>query len=102
MLEDYFSSNEFLASVEMGALYDGSSVTTPTTPMSSMPPQFIPAAHQLNSSSPFADSGIGLNIMASSTPTGGVRTANANNHNLDDVDDDVFIVENSKQIITIK
>lgn len=82
VLDDYFSSNEFLASVEAGAAFDGSmlnSTSTPTTPMAA---PFTPSSHQLISS-PFADSGIGLNYMAGqiSNPVEG--------------DDDVFIVEPS-------
>lgn len=73
-------------------MQSSSSVTTPTTPMSSM----IPASHQLNSSSPFADSGIGLNIMSSAN-----RLMLNNNNNSVEVDDDVFIVENSKSLFYI-
>lgn len=86
-MDDYFSSNEFLASFEAGAAFDGSSTllsssTTPTTPLSA---PFIPSAHPLVSS-PFADSGIGLNYMASH----GIA-----NSNIPEGDDDVFIVEPS-------
>lgn len=96
MLDDYFSSSDFLASVEAGAAYD-SAVTTPTTPS-----VMIPAAHQLNTSSPFADSGIGLNFMGQSqsgrtlalqTPN---KVTNNNNNHSTEVDDDVFIVENGQ------
>uniref|UniRef100_A0A0K8TRM4 Putative gata zinc finger domain-containing protein 7-like isoform x4 n=1 Tax=Tabanus bromius TaxID=304241 RepID=A0A0K8TRM4_TABBR len=84
VLDDYFSSNEFLASVEAGASFDGStmmnSTSTPTTPMAQ---QFVPQSHQLISS-PFADSGIGLNYMASH---------GISNSNMAEGDDDVFIVE---------
>ncbi|CAD7080085.1 unnamed protein product [Hermetia illucens] len=92
VLDDYFSSNEFLASFEAGAAFDGSSTllsssTTPTTPLSA---PFIPSAHPLVSS-PFADSGIGLNYMASH----GIA-----NSNIPEGDDDVFIVEPSAQPTT--
>ncbi|KAH8413410.1 hypothetical protein KR009_010910 [Drosophila setifemur] len=62
VLDDYFSSSEFLASIEAGAAFDGNSlvspVTTPSTPLPGAgPPQFM---------LPLADSGIGLNYAASS------------------------------------
>ncbi|XP_061398192.1 eukaryotic translation initiation factor 4E-binding protein Mextli isoform X1 [Musca vetustissima] len=77
VLDDYFSSAEFLASMEAGAAFDGSMtspISTPTTPMTGAP-QFIMGT-------PLAtDSGIGLNYMSST----------ANNNNNQDVDDDVFV-----------
>lgn len=96
MLDDYFSSSDFLASVDAGAAYD-SAVTTPTTPS-----VMIPASHQLTTSSSFADSGIGLNFMGQSQsgrPLGSLASRKAGNNNNNnnrstDVDDDVFIVEN--------
>lgn len=96
VLDDYFSSSDFLASVDAGAAYD-SAVTTPTTPSVQ-----IPAAHQLNTSSSFADSGIGLNFMGQSqsgrslgSSSASRKSGNNNNNNRGaDVDDDVFIVEN--------
>ncbi|XP_050740816.1 eukaryotic translation initiation factor 4E-binding protein Mextli isoform X3 [Drosophila biarmipes] len=62
VLDDYFSSSEFLASIEAGAAFDGTSlvspVTTPSTPLpGGGPPQFL---------LPGTDSGIGLNYAASS------------------------------------
>ncbi|XP_039494545.1 eukaryotic translation initiation factor 4E-binding protein Mextli isoform X5 [Drosophila santomea] len=62
VLDDYFSSSEFLASIEAGAAFDGTSlvspVTTPSTPLPGAgPPQFL---------LPGTDSGIGLNYAASS------------------------------------
>lgn len=92
VLDDYFSSNEFLQTVEASAAYDGmmnSTSSTSSTPTMTAPPM-IPISHQLNSSSPFADSGIGLNMMASAT------SRMLNNNNSVDIDDDVFIVENGK------
>lgn len=83
-----------MASVDAGAAYD-SAVTTPTTPS-----VMIPAAHQLTTSSSFADSGIGLNFMGQSQSgrsLGSVaasRKTGNNNNRSTDVDDDVFIVEN--------
>ncbi|XP_041674095.1 eukaryotic translation initiation factor 4E-binding protein Mextli isoform X2 [Drosophila eugracilis] len=62
VLDDYFSSSEFLASIEAGAAFDGTSlvspVTTPSTPLPGAgPPQFL---------LPGTDSGIGLNYASSS------------------------------------
>lgn len=64
VLDDYFSSSEFLASMEAGAAFDGTSlvspVTTPSTPLpGSGPPQFM-----MGNPLPLADSGIGLNFAA--------------------------------------
>ncbi|XP_060666441.1 eukaryotic translation initiation factor 4E-binding protein Mextli isoform X3 [Drosophila nasuta] len=64
VLDDYFSSSEFLASIEAGAAFDGTSlvspVTTPSTPLpGSGPPQFM-----MGNPLPLADSGIGLNYAA--------------------------------------
>ncbi|XP_043641014.1 eukaryotic translation initiation factor 4E-binding protein Mextli isoform X2 [Drosophila teissieri] len=75
VLDDYFSSSEFLASIEAGAAFDGTSlvspVTTPSTPLPGAgPPQFL---------LPGTDSGIGLNYAASS----------ATNNNCEG-DDEVF------------
>nr|XP_043069203.1 eukaryotic translation initiation factor 4E-binding protein Mextli isoform X2 [Drosophila bipectinata] len=69
VLDDYFSSSEFLASIEAGAAFDGTSlvspVTTPSTPLPGAgPPQFM---------LPLADSGIGLNYVASANNNGDVE-----------------------------
>ncbi|XP_064546457.1 eukaryotic translation initiation factor 4E-binding protein Mextli isoform X5 [Drosophila montana] len=82
VLDDYFSSSEFLASMEAGAAFDGTSlvspVTTPSTPLpGSGPPQFM-----LSNALPLADSGIGLNYAA----------GQANNNG--DGDDEVFAESN--------
>ncbi|KAH8249404.1 hypothetical protein KR032_009393 [Drosophila birchii] len=66
VLDDYFSSSEFLASMEAGAAFDGTSlvspVTTPSTPLPGAgPPQFM---------LPLADSGIGLNYSANNNGDG--------------------------------
>nr|XP_017025803.1 eukaryotic translation initiation factor 4E-binding protein Mextli isoform X2 [Drosophila kikkawai] len=66
VLDDYFSSSEFLASMEAGAAFDGTSlvspVTTPSTPLPGAgPPQFM---------LPLADSGIGLNYAANNNGEG--------------------------------
>lgn len=88
VLDDYFSSNEFLQTAEASAAFDGMMNSTSST--SSTPNASVPLSHQLNSSSPFADSGIGLNMMSTSS------TSRLLNNNSVDVDDDVFIVENGK------
>lgn len=82
VLDDYFSSNEFLASVEMGASFDlPSSLASPVTPM--------PGQHQLITGSPFVDSGVGLDAMAGS---GGMGSMGGGGSCIE-VDDDVFIVD---------
>ncbi len=88
VLDDYFSSNEFLQTAEASAAYDGmmSTSSSTSTPTMTAP---VPISHQLNSSSPFADSGIGLNMMSSSS----ISSRLLNNNSVD-IDDDVFIVEN--------
>ncbi|XP_049304468.1 eukaryotic translation initiation factor 4E-binding protein Mextli isoform X5 [Bactrocera dorsalis] len=86
VLDDYFSSAEFLASVEAGAAFDGSIVspiTTPSTPMSA--PQFMMGTPLHAAAPPLADSGIGLNYMA----VQGV------NNSLHDGDDEVFADTNA-------
>ncbi|XP_055915793.1 eukaryotic translation initiation factor 4E-binding protein Mextli isoform X2 [Eupeodes corollae] len=80
VLDDYFSSNEFLASVEAGAAFDGSMVSpisTPSTPMG--PPQFVMGT-PLQMAPPLADSGIGLNYMAGQI-----------SNTMAEGDDDVFV-----------
>ncbi|XP_062549239.1 eukaryotic translation initiation factor 4E-binding protein Mextli isoform X4 [Armigeres subalbatus] len=78
VLDDYFSSNEFLASVEMGSNFDlPSSLASPVTPM--------PGQHQLITGSPFVDSGVGLDAMG-----GGIGSMGGN---CIEVDDDVFIID---------
>lgn len=82
VLDDYFSSAEFLASVEVGANFEGSTlmspISTPTTPLNA--PRFTMGTplHAVNT--PLADSGIGLNYM----------TATPSANNMHDGDDDVF------------
>ncbi|XP_036226172.2 eukaryotic translation initiation factor 4E-binding protein Mextli isoform X3 [Bactrocera oleae] len=86
VLDDYFSSAEFLASVEAGAAFDGSIVspiTTPSTPMSA--PQFMMGTPLHAAAPPLADSGIGLNYMA-------VQGVNSSVH---DGDDEVFADTNA-------
>ncbi|XP_033172981.1 eukaryotic translation initiation factor 4E-binding protein Mextli isoform X2 [Drosophila mauritiana] len=76
VLDDYFSSSEFLASIEAGAAFDGTSlVTTPSTPLPGAgPPQFWPGS----------DSGVGLNCLVYSA---------ANNNG--EGDDEVFAEPNN-------
>lgn len=81
VLDDYFSSNEFLASVEMGSSFDlPSSLASPVTPMAA-------GQHPLITGSPFVDSGVGLDVMAAA---GGQLVSGGN---CIEVDDDVFIVD---------
>uniref|UniRef100_A0A1L8DR40 Putative eukaryotic translation initiation factor 4e-binding protein mextli n=1 Tax=Nyssomyia neivai TaxID=330878 RepID=A0A1L8DR40_9DIPT len=95
VLDDYFSSSEFLASIDAGGSFDatipsyshqGGSV--PSTPLNPFAPPVVPVAHQLGgTTSPFADSGIGLNLLAQSasgSPGNGLSI---------DADDDVFTTE---------
>lgn len=86
VLDDHFSSAEFLASIEAGQAFDGSMaspISTPTTPMTGAP-QFAMGT-PLHAASPLAtDSGIGLNYMSS-----------VNNNNNQEIDDDVFVDSNN-------
>ncbi|XP_055681541.1 eukaryotic translation initiation factor 4E-binding protein Mextli isoform X2 [Lutzomyia longipalpis] len=98
VLDDYFSSTEFLASIDagMGGSFDatipsytshqGGSVSS--TPLNPYAPPVVPMSHQLGGqTSPFADSGIGLNLLAQSasgSPGNGLSI---------DADDDVFTAE---------
>ncbi|XP_067624428.1 eukaryotic translation initiation factor 4E-binding protein Mextli isoform X2 [Eurosta solidaginis] len=87
VLDDYFSSAEFLASVEAGAAFDGSIVSpisTPSTPMAAAP-QFMMGTPLHSAAPPLADSGIGLNYMA---------TQGAN-YGVNDGDDEVFADTNA-------
>ncbi|XP_023296957.2 eukaryotic translation initiation factor 4E-binding protein Mextli isoform X1 [Lucilia cuprina] len=84
VLDDHFSSAEFLASIEAGAAFDASPISTPTTPMTGAP-QFAMGT-PLHAASPLAtDSGIGLNYISS---------VNNNNNNQDN-DDDVFFPDSN-------
>ncbi|XP_053676812.1 eukaryotic translation initiation factor 4E-binding protein Mextli isoform X2 [Anopheles nili] len=77
VLDDYFSSNEFLASVDMCSSFD-----VPNTLAS--PVGTLSGQHSLITGTPFVDSGVGLNNMG--TAIGEVT-------NSIDLDDDVFIVD---------
>lgn len=63
VLDEYFTSGEFVPGVEAGmvefGLMGSASTNSVTTPASA-----IPSSHQLTSASPFVDSGIDLNVMA--------------------------------------
>lgn len=101
MLDDYFSSSEFLASVDagMGGSFEASipsyshqgAGSVPSTPLNPYAPPVVPVSHQLGgSTSPFADSGIGLNLLAQSasgSPGNGLSI---------DAEDDVFTAEARK------
>lgn len=83
VLDDHFSSDNFLASMEAGAAFDASPISTPTTPMTGAP-QFA-MGNPLHAASPLAtDSGIGLNYMSS-----------VNSNNNQDIEDDVFVDSNN-------
>ncbi|XP_053667210.1 eukaryotic translation initiation factor 4E-binding protein Mextli [Anopheles marshallii] len=77
VLDDYFSSNEFLASVDMCSSFD--LPNTLSSPVGTMPGQ-----HSLITGTPFVDSGVGLN---------NIGTAVGEVGNSIELDDDVFIVE---------
>ena len=94
MLDDYFSSAEFLASREAGAAFDGTFISplpTPSTPMGGGHPHFFTSTPSTPSaggpsefimSTPLADSGVGLNYMSANSPH--------------DADDEVFAEANGK------
>lgn len=82
VLDEFFTSSEFVSGVEAGAefgLINSSSTHSVTTPTST-----IPVSHQLNSTSPFVDSGVDLNVMS--------QYSSFNQASIDN-DDDVFVVE---------
>jgi hypothetical protein len=95
VLDDYFSSNEFLASVDLSnSGYEQMvSSSTPLTPLNMHQP------HQLITASPFVDSGINLDLMGQTPPimTGSGGGKPFYNNKLSsqhcEMDDDVFIVE---------
>jgi len=79
VLDDYFSRAEFVSSAEAEASFDAMSpISTPSTPMTQ--PQFMMGT-PLHAAPPLADSGIGLNYMAS-------QQANTSHEG---GDDDVFV-----------
>lgn len=77
VLDEYFGSQEFMSYVDsIDAAMSGSALSTPTSA--------IPPSHQLTSTSPFGDSGIGLNYMAAAQ-FGGQFQNQASVENEDDV-----------------
>uniref|UniRef100_A0A182PA77 K Homology domain-containing protein n=1 Tax=Anopheles epiroticus TaxID=199890 RepID=A0A182PA77_9DIPT len=81
VLDDYFSSNEFLASVDMCSSFDlPNSLSSPVGAM--------PGQHSLITGTPFVDSGVGLNQIGATA--GGELMGGGNSL---EMDDDVFIVE---------
>lgn len=76
ILDEYFASREFVSGAEEAgaefALFNSSAST-------------IPASHQLNSTSPFVDSGVGLNVL---DKYGRIAEQTSIEN-----DDDVFVVE---------
>lgn len=88
MLDEYFTSSEFVSAVEAGAefaLINSTSTNSVTTPTST-----IPLSHQLNSTSPFVDSGVDLNVMSQYS---------AFNQASIDNDDEVFAVDRSGEFV---
>ncbi|XP_035908817.1 eukaryotic translation initiation factor 4E-binding protein Mextli isoform X2 [Anopheles stephensi] len=80
VLDDYFSSNEFLASVDMCSSFDlPNSLSSPVGAM--------PGQHSLITGTPFVDSGVGLNNIGSTVH------GEPGNSSIELMDDDVFIVE---------
>uniref|UniRef100_A0A182JYJ6 K Homology domain-containing protein n=1 Tax=Anopheles christyi TaxID=43041 RepID=A0A182JYJ6_9DIPT len=80
VLDDYFSSNEFLASVDMCSSFDlPNSLSSPVGAM--------PGQHSLITGTPFVDSGVGLNNIGANVGGGEMGS------NSLEIDDDVFIVE---------
>lgn len=80
VLDEYFSSSEFMSYIDsIDAAMSGTGFSTPTSA--------IPPSHQLTSTSPFVDSGIGLNFMGA-TQFGGqlINQASA------ETEDDVFVI----------
>lgn len=90
MLDEYFASSEFLSGIEAGSMEHGLMHSTSTASMNasnlSTPTSAIPPSHQLVSASPFVDSGIGLNTMATSHFSGQLSSSI-------DTEDDVFIID---------
>ncbi|GAB0096633.1 Eukaryotic translation initiation factor 4E-binding protein Mextli [Sergentomyia squamirostris] len=92
VLDDYFSSSEFLGSVDATGSFDAATIPSyhqgTSTPLNPYAQPVVPVSHQLGgSTSPFADSGIGLNLLAQSSlgsPGNGLSI---------DADDDVFTAE---------
>lgn len=88
VLDDYFSSNDFLASVDVGSTFENNATMMPSPQIGQLPSfgsPFIPSSsHQLNSSSPFGDSGINLDLLSQNT------------NSATEIDDEVFMVNSGK------
>lgn len=88
VLDDYFSSSDFLASVDENSMMPPSPQIVGQLPTFGSP--FIPTnSHQLNSSSPFGDSGINLDLLSQNTSSAA------------EVDDEVFFVNSGKKIFRV-
>lgn len=96
VLDEYFGSSEFQSYVDAADSVLLHSASTASMPGSSLPTPTsqIPSSHQLSSASPFVDSGIGLNVMASSQFGG-----QFNNQCSIDNDDDVFFIEDDGKFL---
>lgn len=83
ILDEYFASREFLSGIEAGAefILENSSSTTSMSGTGAT----IPSSHQLNSTSPFVDSGVGLNVLDKYGRI--AEQASVDN------DDEVFVIE---------
>lgn len=88
VLDDYFSSNDFLASVDVGSTFENNGTMMQSSQIGQLPSfgsPFIPSSsHQLNSSSPFGDSGINLDLLSQNTSSA------------TEIDDEVFFVNSGK------
>jgi len=83
VLDDFFNCEEFLKSSEAMSMNAGE-------------PSLIPAAHQLNQSSPFVDSGVHLDLLVrSSSIILGQQQLYQPQATTTDFDDEVFLQENS-------
>ncbi|EDV57775.1 eukaryotic translation initiation factor 4E-binding protein Mextli isoform X3 [Drosophila erecta] len=82
VLDDYFSSSEFLASIEAGAAFDGTSlvspVTTPSTPLPGAGPQQFLTLQFFDTSSATNNNGEGDDEVFAEPSNGGSSTNNQN------------------------
>lgn len=102
LLDDYFSSAEFLASVDAGATFDTTGfVHMPSGMVASnlnpYAPPVMPVSHQLVTSTPMVDSGIALDRLSKSTSSTKIPRQRSEN----EYDDDVFIVEDNGTLISV-
>lgn len=89
VLDEYFTSSEFLTSVEAGSGYDYNLDSAPTTPYSTQSKGHIPL---LSSSSTNQNQFIRTISIPENDDTGLIRPTKNNA----DADDDVFIVEDNE------